>query len=435
MSDDLDSASTDDLRSILSRAHDDQMGSTALSDGVVKPAAAADDAGDAGDAAAGDGKTAAERARDASGKFVKKEDAGQDTSADTKSAPEAKKQDETKAAEDTAADTGKDTSKDTAKADDPKEKAIARWSASDKAMFRLQSPEAQDFLLRRNSQLESEFTKRNQALADLKREYEPVAQLFAPHAETLKQKGLNPASVIQRWASVETDLASGDPNRQMRILTGIVNGYGMDRSAVARALGITGSAPVAQQGTDQTATGQSQQGADDPAAQMLAALESRIRQTFEPRFAELDQMKQAQVHQARAAAAAAEARVDSEITEFKSATDDGGNVLHPYFDEVEPAMIALAQSYQASGQPIPKLSDLYEQAVWANPSTRQALLATQKAAQEAKATEEARAKAASARRAASSVTGAPGSGQATRPVQSERTLREQLEEAWGDTAA
>jgi hypothetical protein len=95
-------------------------------------------------------------------------------------------------------------------------------------------------------------------------------------------------------------------------------------------------------------------------------------------------------------------------------------------------MIALASSYVASKQPIPPLADLYDTAVWANPSTRAALKAAEKATEETKRSEEARAKAASARRAGSSVTGAPGSGQATKPIRGELSLRESLEEAAAD---
>jgi hypothetical protein len=85
-------------------------------------------------------------------------------------------------------------------------------------------------------------------------------------------------------------------------------------------------------------------------------------------------------------------------------------------------------------KPVPPLKELYETAVWANPSTREATLAARERAQQAKAADEARAKAAQARKAGSSVTGAPGSGQApTGRSRTDLSLREQLEANFADT--
>jgi prophage DNA circulation protein len=97
--------------------------------------------------------------------------------------------------------------------------------------------------------------------------------------------------------------------------------------------------------------------------------------------------------------AADRAVLDAEIKNFKSAVNETGELLHPHYGQVEAAMNALAQSYVASEQPVPSRVELYEAAVWANSSTRTALLASQKQAEQSKAAEEARAKAASAGRA------------------------------------
>lgn len=411
----------DDLRSMLAKNFEDATTDTSAA--VETKEAPAEPVAD--DSAA-DATSTDDRPRGKDGKFAKKEEAADDKAPE----PDKKAEPEKVEAEKVEAKTEEqaDPDKDKPKVDDPKEKAIARWSASDKAMFRLQSPEAQDFLLRRAQALEGEFTKKTQAIADLKREYEPVQQIFSPYGEVLKQKGLTPASVIQRWANVETDLASGDPQRQLRIVAGIIQGYGINPSHVAQALGIKAGAQP-QQGAQPDP--QAQQ-AEDPAAQLLAQLEERIAQSFAPKLAKIDQFEQLQ-QQTQAAAQQRELdRVDNEINSFKSETDAQGNLAHPYFEEVEQDMTALAQAYKAMGQPIPPLAELYDRAVNANPSTRQALLATHRAAQEAKAAEEARAKAASARRAASSVSGAPGPGQTARPVRSDLDLRSQLEEAFGD---
>ena len=411
---------TDDLRTLLSASFDESAKAAAPEPVVeVKPVVAdVEPKTDPVEAEPKDG----DRERGPDGKFVKKDG----DKAEAKPAAEAKPKAEDKPeAKPAAEEKSEDKAAAEAKPADAKEKAIARWSASDKAMFKMQSPEAQDFLLRRNAALEAEFTKKLAPLTELKKDYEPVQQLFAPYVDVLKQKGLTPHTVIQRWADVETKLTNG---HGIDIIDGLVRGYGIDKEQLAKRLGFT-SSPAAGQSTDAK---DPTAGGTDPTAQMLAALERKIAETFEPKLKKIDQWEAAQQQNQIAAAKAGEDRVEKLISDFKTATDEKGDLRHPYYDELEQEMTTLAVSYQASGRPLPDLPQLYEQAVWANPSTRQALLATQKAAQEAKAAEEARAKAASARRAASSVTGAPGSGQSSRPVRGELSLREQLAEAAAD---
>jgi hypothetical protein len=105
----------------------------------------------------------------------------------------------------------------------------------------------------------------------------------------------------------------------------------------------------------------------------------------------------------------------STIDQFRGATDTSGALLHPHYAEVEEHMTRLAIAARTSGKPVPSLNDLYDEAVWANPSTRAQLLEAQRAADQAQhkaaeeeARREARAKAEKARRAGSSVTGSPG---------------------------
>jgi hypothetical protein len=129
-------------------------------------------------------------------------------------------------------------------------------------------------------------------------------------------------------------------------------------------------------------------------------------------------------------------QVMSTIGQFRDATDPAGKPLHPHFAEVEDDMAALAHAARARGGDVPSLDQLYDQAVWANTSTRQKLQAEMSAAAEAQRSqaevrrrEEARAKAESARRASASVTGAPGTGQAASRRQASSSVREALEAA------
>jgi len=83
----------------------------------------------------------------------------------------------------------------------------------------------------------------------------------------------------------------------------------------------------------------------------------------------------------------------------------------------------LAQAERLAGRE-PVLSDLYDKAVWANPSIRAKIQSDQQKASEKKAIEAARAKAAKAKKAAQSVSGTSTNAQ---PV--ELGLREMLEKS------
>lgn len=139
----------------------------------------------------------------------------------------------------------------------------------------------------------------------------------------------------------------------------------------------------------------------------------------------------------------AESRVMSAIDSFKDAKDASGNLLHPHFSAVEDQMTRLAVAARASGTPVPSLDELYDQAVWANTSTRQAMFEAQRAADEAQRkaadaerAKEARAKAERAKRAASSVTGSPSLGQpGGRSVNGEASIRDSLLAAFEEVQA
>lgn len=299
----------------------------------------------------------------------------------------------------------------------------ANWAAADKETFKGLPPNAQEFLLRRHAAMEADYTKKTQEIAAFRRDYEPISQMLSPYREAMGAKGFTPATLIQSWMNVEKQLLEG---RGADIIRGLVDGYQIDRAAVARALGLVRSDAPQQPDAPKPEGAQPQ--LPPEVVQRLTGVERYIQQQ------QIDQ-------QARAAAEqrVAEQRVMSEIEQFASEKDASGALLHPHFQAVESDMTRLAIAVRASGG-TPKLSELYEQAVWANPSTRDALLASQRAADEAqraKAEEtrraEARAKAEQAKRAASSVTGAPSQGTPGR--REPQSLREELSAAFDEREA
>lgn len=310
-----------------------------------------------------------------------------------------------------------------------KTELTGKWSAADKAAFAKLPAEGQDLLLRRHKEMEAAFTRKTQDIAGFRKEYEPVEQLFAPWADKMKAAGFTKSSMIQAWANVEQRLMN--PNDAPNVVAGLMKGYRIEPAKVLQLLGIKAPEQRTSDGTqplEKPAGETSQIQLPQEVVEKLARLDK-----IEGRLNERDQRD---IDAANRNRQAAEQRVMSEIDQFKSAEDGKGNPLHPHFDEVEEAMTHLAAAAMSAKRPVPPLQELYETAVWANPSTREAMRAAEQTAQREKADAEARTKANAARKAASSVTGAPGSGPAPRERRApERSLREELEANAAENAA
>ncbi len=373
-----------------------------------------------GDAATG------ERVRGPDGKFVKK-DAADPAATTAKTATDPK-----------AATTTEDPAAKAAAAAATSQDAPAHWSQADKDKFKAQPPEVQSFILDRFKSMEADYTRKTQAVAHLQKEYGPVNDMFAPHMDAMRSKGFTPRSLIEAWANVEMKLAGGTDSA-VDVIKGLVGGYNIPVAKIAAALGI--SAAQATQQTQQPGQSQPPPTAvqDGQVVALPPAVEAELRAlreqvgNFGQKFQTIEQREAA----ARQAQEIAQANaVQSQVDQFKSAQDDKGNLLHPHFADVEDLMTSMAQGYVASKQPVPELKDLYEMAVYANPTVRQKVLTAQKQQEETARTEAAKAKAAAARRAGSSVTGAPGAGQAPQGKQNtEASIRDSLEAAFEDTAA
>lgn len=269
----------------------------------------------------------------------------------------------------------------------------SNWSEQDKATFKAAPPEVQEWALRRHNDMEAAFTKKTQEIAEFRRGYEPVEQMFAPHMEELRAQGTTPADVIQRWYQAEQFLTRSP----VEGLQWLAQTFGVDLGQVA--------------------AGKSTEG---------AAVDTTVQALKQ----ELSELKTAWTQREQAEVRTRQQAITNDIQTFAAEVDGSGQPAHPHFDDVVQDMVLLAQAERAAGR-TPVLKDLYEKAVWANPSTREKVLVSQREAEAKKSAAEARAKAAAARKAGSSVTGAPttGGSQAT-----ELSLREQLEASFRQSA-
>lgn len=99
--------------------------------------------------------------------------------------------------------------------------------------------------------------------------------------------------------------------------------------------------------------------------------------------------------------------LEREVESFAKEVDSSGQALRPYFDQIYPHMLPIVgalKQQKPNAHPRIILQEAYDQATWANPDVRAALLK----AEEAKRMNEDRQKAVAAKRAGSSINGAPG---------------------------
>jgi hypothetical protein len=170
-----------------------------------------------------------------------------------------------------------------------------------------------------------------------------MERAIAPYQQTLQQLGLSPDRAIGELMAADHKLRHGSPQEKTAYFAQLAHNYGIDLAGAAQNFAQV-----------------------DP---KVYALESQAQQLQ----AQLQQYQQTAQQQA-------EESLNSEIAAFAA------DPSHSHFDAVRGHMSALLQAGQAKD-----LADAYEQAVYANPTTRAAVLQQQAAAQREEAAKKAQA--------------------------------------------
>lgn len=254
------------------------------------------------------------------------------------------------------------------------------WSQADKESFKSAPPEIKEWLMGRYKSMEGDYTRRVQRVANLEREYTPVEELFRPYEAQLAQRGLTKSGLIQAWANAEIAL-----NRNpVGALVHIARSYGVTPETLVQAL-------------QNPQNEQTKLAAADP------NLLLQVQQMVQPLQQQIETMRREREE------GAIQATLEN-INDFADEKDASGKPAHPHFDEVAEDMSIRADALRRIGKPI-VLQELYEQAVYANPTTRAKQLALQTQAAAAAALSNGKAKSVAARKAGSSVTGTATAGQ------------------------
>ena len=240
--------------------------------------------------------------------------------------------------------------------------APEHWSAEDKATFAKLPKEGQDFLLRRHTDMEAEFTRKSQASAGAVQFTQALAPVFNDPqiAASLRQAGVHPVQAIQEWATWHKMGTSPDQQEKFKLLVGLTQRMGLDPARIFSAL--SNSPPP-------TPMGLSEEDLKDPAVKFIADHLGKTHNAISTLEGKLQQREQAE-QQARAEWGFRNAKAG--IDGFADEKGKDGQPLRPYFDAVLPILLDF---YRAN--PNRNLAEAYETACWAHPEVRKQLVAAE----------------------------------------------------------
>lgn len=247
------------------------------------------------------------------------------------------------------------------------------WDKETQEGFR-QLPEAmQEFMLKRYSEMQSDYTRKTKDVAGIKRALEPARK-------DIEESGLTDAQAIENLVATHGMLKS-KPTLAIQYL---MTAYGISLDAV-----------------------QSEWQDSDTFVKNLKE-NARLGRVE-------NQLDAINTEKAREAS---EAHL-AELKEFRE--------THEHYDLVESTMSQIARGMLVSGKPKPDLEDLYEEALWLNPQTRQMKIDEEKKAKPKTGKDVKKAKKAATRVKATPKTKTP-------EPEKPKSIREELSQGWDKTA-
>jgi hypothetical protein len=199
-------------------------------------------------------------------------------------------------------------------------------NAEERELFAAMPAEAQAlasaFMRRREGDMERGFVKKTQAIADLRRDFQPMQDFFAPHRDELRTAGLTPFTYMKRLHDLD-QMASQDPNAYAEYM---LTNLPIDKAKILAFLG----------GQEKTAEDDGLWGEPDPQPAPAPAAQPAPAPAPQPQVANPSVLA---------------------VNEFMSAVDQNGVLLHPYFAQVRQDMADLATVYSEDNLPA-----LYEKA-------------------------------------------------------------------------
>ena len=202
------------------------------------------------------------------------------------------------------------------------------WPKDFAAKFEALEAPAQHMFMERYKDLEGDYTKKTQAVAQFRRRQEAFDEIMQPHKSDFERAGMDEVGAVRQLLAAH-DYLRKDPQNA---ISWLANQYGVD-------IGAIGNDPAVE---DEFADPQVKQ-LQQQVAQLTGFIQNQQTQ------------QQSQVQQS----------TQSLIDQFAAETDANGNPKHPHFDRVRGVMGSLISSENAKD-----LSSAYEMAVYADPELR-----------------------------------------------------------------
>ena len=217
---------------------------------------------------------------------------------------------------------------------EPEISAPDHWAAEDKELFSSLDKRGQDFLLCRHKDMEAAHTKKQQALAEERKQVEAVIKAVEPYEGYLKRSGLSREEAVNKLLATAQRLDESNPQDKIAILHSLARDYGV------------------QLGNHEEAEPLSHE------AQLLLDKINRI---------EADNYRLQEAHRLREEASKwnEEKSLQNVIDEFSNQKDEKGNLKYPHFDTLREDMGLLLNAGKAKS-----LEDAYESAIYLNSDLR-----------------------------------------------------------------
>lgn len=234
------------------------------------------------------------------------------------------------------------------------------WSEQDRNTFAKLDPQAQEFLLRRHTEMERDYQGKVQANATAVQFTNALAPVFNDPviSGSLQQNGISPFDAIAQWAAFHRRFVT-DP-------AGLLQELGQR----------AGLFPAANGQMSQPGQGPalSEDDLKDPAIRFFA---DHLGQTFNDVQALRGELRQMREQDAQRQSAEVQRVTRWSIDSFADEKDGQGQLLHPHFDAVLPQIIELFRA-----NPERDIREAYETAIWMVPSVRQSLQQAQQSRQQ-----------------------------------------------------
>lgn len=202
---------------------------------------------------------------------------------------------------------------------------LEKWSESVQDQFRTLEPALQQFLLDREKDVESHLTKESQSLADIRKRYERMDEVFKPYDEYAKQRGvdLTPhvAQALQAYFAYQQDPLS--------TIRSLIQSAGLEQDQVFEDESLI-----------------------DPSIRALRQQVSELKQ---------------QLQQTQSEPTQDQSEAERTLQAFQEAKDEQGNPKYPHFDQLREMMAPLVNQGKS-------LEDAYSESLWSLPEFRQAQL-------------------------------------------------------------